>query len=194
MSEREDVWAEAMRAANRGDAEAYAFLLEEIAQVLRGVVRGRLRQLGLDAHESEDVVQEALIGIHLKRATWDEARPILPWVHAIARYKMLDAARRMGRTRRRHVATPVEDWAEILAAPQTAPEISVSEIERLLETLPERQQQVVRALTVDGGTVRETAAQFEMSEGAVRVALHRGLSRLREMARAAEDGASAPGE
>ncbi|MGF1660642.1 MAG: sigma-70 family RNA polymerase sigma factor [Rubrimonas sp.] len=194
MSDREQVWAEAMRAGNRGDDVAYAGLLEEIAQVLRGVVRRRLGQLGLGVDEAEDVVQEALIGIHLKRATWDEARPILPWVHAIARYKMLDAARRLGRTRRRHVATPVEDWAEILAAPPTGPEISAAEVARLIGELPARQQEVVRALTVEGGTVREVADRYDMSEGAVRVALHRGLSRLKQMAREAEAGLARPGE
>ena len=194
MTDREELWAEAMRAANRGDALAYSGLLEEIAQVLRGVVRRRLGQLGLNADEAEDVVQEALIGIHLKRATWDETRPILPWVHAIARYKMLDAARKLGRTRRRHVAAPVEDWAEILAAPPTAPEVSAFEVERLLGALPARQQEVVRAMTVEGGTVREVAARFGMSEVAVRVALHRGLSRLREMAREADEGLAGAGE
>jgi RNA polymerase sigma-70 factor (ECF subfamily) len=58
MDMHEHIWAEAMRAGRRGDAAAYERLLGEIAQALRRLIRGRLARLGLDAHETEDLVQE----------------------------------------------------------------------------------------------------------------------------------------
>jgi RNA polymerase sigma-70 factor (ECF subfamily) len=37
---------------------------------------------------------------------------------------------------------------------------------------------VVRSIAVDSASIKQTAAKFAMSEGAVRVALHRGLASL----------------
>src|ERR1700749_83710 len=97
MDTREQIWAEAMRAARRGDAAVYECLLGEIAEVLRRLIRGRLARLGWAAHETEDLVQEILIGLHTKRHTWDTDRPFLPWLYAIARYKIADGARHLRR-------------------------------------------------------------------------------------------------
>lgn len=176
--EREEAWAAAMRAANRGDAAAYARLLAEMAEVLRATARRRLASLGFGPEEAEDAVQEALIAIHLKRGTWEEDRPILPWVHAIGRYKLLDAARRRGRDRRATADLPIEDWSEVLAAPEQAPAGTRLDAERALATLPERQRGLVRAMTLEGESAAEAGARFGQSEGAARVALHRGLARM----------------
>lgn len=185
--EREARWAAAMRAARGGDDAAYAQLLGEMAGVLRAVVARRLAGLGLGPHEAEDVVQEALIAIHAKRATWDEGRPILPWVHAIARYKMLDAARRRGRARRLTVDAPAEDFAEIVAAPVGSPPGAEGDAQRLLAALPDGQRRAVEAVALDGLSAAEAGIRLGMTAGAVRVAAHRGLKRL---ARLVSDGGS----
>lgn len=106
-----------MRAALDGDGAAYERLLGAIAAMLRGVARARLVRLGLGPDEAEDVVQEILMALHRRRETWDPSRPFLPWLHGIAEYKLLDAARRLGRARRRAADAPVEDMADRLAAP-----------------------------------------------------------------------------
>ena len=184
MQDREERWAAWMRAANRGDEAAYRRFLGEAAGVLRAVVAKRMTRLGIEAHEAEDVVQEALIGIHQKRATWDEDRPILPWLHAVARYKMLDAARRRGRRWRGRVDAPAEDFAEFVPAPETGPPLGTrGDAERMLGALPEGQRRVVEAIAVEGLSHRDAGDRLGMSEGAVRVALHRGLKRLAEMGR-----------
>jgi RNA polymerase sigma factor (sigma-70 family) len=100
MDPREQLWAEAMRAERQGDAAAYQRLLKEIADLLRRLIRSRLAQLGLSTHEAEDLVQEVLISLHTRRHTWDADRPFLPWLHAITRYKFIDAARRLKRETR----------------------------------------------------------------------------------------------
>jgi RNA polymerase sigma-70 factor (ECF subfamily) len=188
LEDREQRWAAWMRAANRGDAAAYSKLLAEMAGVLRAIAAKRLSGLGLDAHEAEDVVQEALIGIHQKRATWDETRPILPWVHAVARYKMLDSARRQGRLRRGRVSAPAEDFAEIVPAPEpAAPPGAADDAAKLLAALPPGQRRVVEAVAVEGLSHREAGARLGMQEGAVRVALHRGLKRLSALSAPPED-------
>ena len=47
-----------------------------------------------------------------------------------------------------------------------------------LDTLPARQRDVVKSIAVDSTSIKATAAKLSMSEGAVRVALHRGLASL----------------
>lgn len=185
--DREQAWADMMRAGLGGDAAAYERLLGEVAGALRVVARRRLARMGLDPSEAEDVVQEALIAMHTKRHTWDEARPILPWVHAIARHKLLDAARRSGRARRAVVDWPVEELADRAAAPE-ARRVLPAEAERMLGLLPERQGGVVRALAVEGRSVADVARALGVGEGAVRVAMHRGLARLARLAGGAPDG------
>ena len=173
MSERELEWAALMRAANAGDAVAYAELLATLAPFLRAVARRGLARAHLE-RDLEDVVQETLLAIHLKRHTWDETRPFGPWIRAIAHHKLVDATRRRGF----RVEVPVEDLADTLAAPAPDPDRFVGDAERYLGTLPSRQRDVVRAVTLEGATAREAGCKLNMSEGAVRVALHRGLAAL----------------
>jgi DNA-directed RNA polymerase specialized sigma24 family protein len=65
--ESEERWAKLLRAAKGGDQKAYRAFLADIAPVLRGLVRARGR--GLGAADCEDIVQEVLLAIHLKRQT-----------------------------------------------------------------------------------------------------------------------------
>ncbi len=178
MDAREQDWAEAMRAERRGDAAAYRQLLAEIADRLRRLIRARLARLGLNASDTEDLVQEVLIGLHTKRHTWDEGRPFLPWLHAIVRYKLTDAARH-GRREARYLSdVPLDDWSELFAAPAEDIDRALVDVDRHVAGLPAGQQEVVRALAIDGASVRETAAKLGTSEGAIRVTLHRALARL----------------
>ena len=85
-----------MRLARQGDDEAYRRLLGHVAVWLRVVVRRGLTSAGRGIADSEDVVQEALLAMHLKRDTWDETQPLEPWVRAIARHKLVDHLRRRG--------------------------------------------------------------------------------------------------
>jgi RNA polymerase sigma-70 factor, ECF subfamily len=166
-------WSSWMRAANAGDEAAYTRLLASLTPMLRGLARRNLIWTRLE-FDIEDVVQETLLAIHLKRHTWDETRPFSPWVRAIIRHKLVDTARRRGF----RIEVPVNDFTDVLAAPVPDPERSVGSVERYLDDLPARQKDVVRALTLDGATVRDTASRLRTSEGNVRVALHRGLAAL----------------
>ncbi len=171
MSERERELAGLMRAANAGDATAYRAFLDQLAKLVRAIVRGRLPNGSADV---EDIVQETLLAVHLKRQTWDETLPIGPWVSTIARNKLIDHFRRRGR----RIDVPIDDYIEVLPAETPAETLQPHEIEKLLATLSDGQRGVVRAITIEGLSVRETAQRFGKTEGAVRVTLHRGLAAL----------------
>jgi RNA polymerase sigma-70 factor, ECF subfamily len=174
VSERDVDWGGLMRAAIAGDAAAYNRLLTSLAPAIRSVARRGLGRAGLAVEEAEDVVQETLLAIHLKRHTWDPSLPLGPWVRAIARNKLIDAIRRRGRRDQ----VPIDDVVDTLAADAGEPTPLPGRLETHLQSLPDRQQSVVRAISLDGASIRETAVRLNMSEGAVRVALHRGLAAL----------------
>jgi RNA polymerase sigma-70 factor, ECF subfamily len=172
--DRDRIWVGWMRAANAGDEIAYRRLLEALAPLLRQVVRRGFTRSGFGNCDVEDVVQETLLAIHLKRQTWNEGEAITPWVTAIARHKLIDSLRRRGR----HIELPIDDLIDVLPAETTPEGLSSRDAERLLSVLRGRQRDVVRAISIEGLSAREAAARFGISEGAVRVALHRGLSAL----------------
>ena len=70
-----------------GDAAAYHRFLQRLGALLRGYFRRRLQQL---PDEVEDLVQETLLAVHNQRHTYRPDMPVTAWVHAIARYKLID--------------------------------------------------------------------------------------------------------
>jgi RNA polymerase sigma-70 factor (ECF subfamily) len=183
MGVTEERWAAAMRAERAGDAAAYEGLLGEVGRGLRPFIRSRVQVLGLPAAEAEDILQEVLIGLHVMRRRWDETRPFLPWVYAILRYKLTDAVRRRTRERRGRVDLSKTDWLAIVDDRAAADGAMTAEaLGQALAALPPGQRRVVEAVAVDGATVRETAAALEVSEGAIRMTMHRAFKRLAALA------------
>jgi RNA polymerase sigma-70 factor (ECF subfamily) len=161
-------------------------MLKEVASALRRSLASRLVRVGLGAHEAEDLVQEILIGLHGKRHTWDPARPFMPWLHAITRYKLIDFARRRRHETRRRVDLPLEDWLEIVESSAYEANCSTWEVDRRLAVLPVSQRKIVRAIAVEGASIRNVALGLATSEGVVRVMLHRAIRRLLDAAETIE--------
>jgi RNA polymerase sigma factor (sigma-70 family) len=170
-SEREKHWTELMEQSLQGDSCAYQRLLVLLTVAVRNVVRWRACAAGLDP---EDVVQEVLLALHLKRSTWLTGTPVAPWVAAIARNKIVDALRRRG-TR---IEVPLDDVVETLWTDAPENEGQAHDLERALGRLNERQRDIVRAVSIEGHTAHEVATRLRMTEGAVRVTLHRSLKAL----------------
>lgn len=174
MGANEEEWAVLMRAAMAGDEAAYRRFLEAVTPSIRAGARRNLARFGLGASEAEDVVQDTLLALHLKRQSWDQDRPIGPWISAIARNKFIDLMRRRGRS----IQVPIEDVAESLAAEESEATLDGYDVTRMLDNLNEKQRNVVRSLTIDGASVRQTAERLNMTEGAIRVTLHRAVKAL----------------
>jgi RNA polymerase sigma-70 factor (ECF subfamily) len=182
VSDLEQTLAGQMRMALAGDEAAYRRLLGELATLLRGWTRRELSRQGYAVGEAEDIVQETLIAVHLKRGSWDKDRPFLPWLRAVSRHKLIDSLRRRGR----RVMVPIDDLADLLPAPVQEESLSADTLDKHLAQLPKGQEKVVRSISVDGFSIAETAQRLMMKEGAVRVALHRGLAALAKAARSGE--------
>ena len=159
-----------------GDAAAYRLLLGDMGGYLRAYF---VRRLGARSSEIEDLVQETLLAIHAKRATYDRTQPFTPWTYAMAHYKLVD---HMRRSRWRG---PMPDGAiEDLFDDRNPEEGTVKrDLDRLLSRLPSRQGELLRAVKVEGFSMEEAGAKLGMSAAAVRVTIHRGLKALTQKVR-----------
>ncbi len=167
-------WTQLMQQAIAGDNAAYHRLLKAITPVLRATAQRGLSRAGQPTDSSEDIVQETLLAVHLKRHTWDPSAPFGPWLFAIARNKLIDTLRRKGH----RVFVDIDEFADILPGEPEKETASPREVDQHLAGLPPKQRDVVRSIAVDSASIKETAVRLAMSEGAVRVALHRGLASL----------------
>jgi RNA polymerase sigma-70 factor, ECF subfamily len=164
-----------MVAGLAGDAAAHRSLLDGLSRRLRAYYKGRLARIGRSATDAEDLVQEALLAVHIQRHTYDPAQPLTPWVHGIARYKLIDHLRR---TRAPLADVSIDDAAEVMARDDHVETESAYDLHRLLSRLPHKMRRAIECVKLDGLSVAEAASQCGMSESAVKVNVHRGLRAL----------------
>lgn len=173
MTVREDRLKDLLVRGLAGDGAAYHRFLGELSGHLRAFLRRRLARMPDDV---EDLVQETLLAVHNQRHTFDAAQPLTAWVHAIARYKLVDFLRR--RSRRDLLTEPLDDELEVLSSADADAAEARRDLARLLEALPERQRMSIVYVKVQGLSVIEAARLTGMSASAVKVAVHRGLKAL----------------
>lgn len=163
-----------MLAANGGDQKAYAEALTGMSRLLRPYLAKRLNQ----PSEVEDVLQEILISIHRSRHTYDGARPLKPWLYAIAKFRLSDHLRSHYSDHLRHAAEL--DVAENISAQDvTEPGLSYESIKEEIKKLPGKQPMILHLLHHEGFTSKEVAARMAMTESAVKVAAHRAYKVLK---------------
>ena len=172
----EPTFANLMRLSQKGDRQAYTVLLTEAQRWLERYLRHRCPPTQLD-----DLVQEVLMALHRKRATYDPARPFLPWLAAIARYRWVDYLRKIYRS--------AEDELGDHDVAQDSEEEAVMarmSLERMFVHLPDKQSEVIELCKIEGLSIAEAAERTGQSESAVKVNIHRGLKKLSALVEEAE--------
>ena len=167
-----------MLASLEGDSASHRALLDGLSRRLRAYYKGKLARFGRGAVEAEDLVQEAVLAIHLKRHTYDPAEPLTAWVHAIARYKLIDFLRR---TRKSISDVPIEEADTIMAHDDNVDAESTHDVRRLMEQLPKNMRCSIEAVKLDGLSIAEAAKRCGISEPGVKMSIHRGLKTLAAM-------------
>jgi RNA polymerase sigma-70 factor (ECF subfamily) len=155
-----------------GEQPAYRAFLAELSGHLRAFVRKRLVRMPDDV---EDIVQESLLAVHNQRHTYDAGQPLTAWVHAIARYKLVDHLRRNGNAT---LSDSLDEAAELLHATDSQAAEARRDIGKLLKRLPDRQRLPIVHVKLEGLSVAETARLTGMSPSAVKIGVHRGLKAL----------------
>ena len=168
-----------MAAAQRGDGVAYRQVLRDAVPVIAAVARRRR----VSPDQIEDVVQEVLITLHRARATYDPARPFLPWLRAIADRRAIDLLRRSGRQAGREVHDPIA-YENFVADSQDAEtgldaDDRAQALRRNVADLPAGQRQAAERLGLAGESLDEASAATGRSKTALKVNLHRALKSLR---------------
>jgi RNA polymerase sigma-70 factor (ECF subfamily) len=158
-----------MLAGLAGDAAAYRKLLSALTGHLRAYFARRVGQA-----TAEDLVQESLIAMHSRRATYDPAQPFTAWVYGIARYKLIDEYRR----EKRRAVVPLDEAPDLFAHDETEEALARRDVNKLLARLPEAKRKLVQDVKLDGQSVADTAAASGLSESAVKVTVHRALKSL----------------
>lgn len=167
MNPDEQTLARLMAAAQRGDRAAYRALLLLVGPLLGRFFRRRVADSALD-----DLVQDTLMAFHTKRDSWDPARPFLPWLCAIARYRWIDHLRRHYAAAEQALddSPGIEDGEAAIIARLGC--------DQLLAHLPEPQAAAIRVTRIEGLSTTEAAARLGQSESLIKVNVHRGLKKL----------------
>ena len=177
-----------MARAQQGDSNAYVTLLRAITPRIRQLVRARRRFLG--ESDVEDVVQEVLLSIHAVRATYDPARPLMPWLSAIVRYRLADAGRRHVRQGAHEIG--VDNLDVTFQAPvANSREETFGDPDALaqaIQALPPGQRQAVELLKLRELSLKEASALTGLSIGALKLATHRAMASLRRTLRGIDEG------
>ena len=171
MTDRETHLKALMLRGLAGDAGAWRVLLTDMGGHLRPFF---IRRLYDGAADAEDLVQETLIAIHAKRATWDTSQPFTAWAFSIARHKLIDHLRRQGR----RPTAPLDDAGDLFADHTVEDGAARHDLTRVLALLPVRQRRLIEDIRIQGLSVAEAAERYGYSVAAAKVSVHRSLKTL----------------
>jgi RNA polymerase sigma-70 factor (ECF subfamily) len=170
-----------MAEALAGNQASYHALLSRIASMVRGYLTNTISPAQRTPEKVEDLVQDVLVAIHRKKHLYRTDMPILPWLFAIARYRLIDQVRADARR------PSLVEWddAPDPADPNATPvgHESVFELEELLDCLSQKQKKILVMAKAEGRPLAEIAAHFKMTLSAVKVTIHRSLQKVRERQR-----------
>jgi RNA polymerase sigma-70 factor (ECF subfamily) len=168
-----------MRSAQDGDRAAYAVLLREVLPILKRMVHGRFGFL--PAADREDLVQDILLSLHAARATYDPARPFLPWLMAIAHNRTVDQVRRNARRQANELlvdeypADVADEDAGRFADGPGDPQA----LRRAIKDLPKGQRSAIELVKLRELSLKEASRETGLSETALKVSVHRAIKALR---------------
>jgi RNA polymerase sigma-70 factor (ECF subfamily) len=161
-----------MLASLAGDAHSYGVLLSEVARHLRSYFLHRLA----DAYkgDADDLVQETLMALHTRRATYETGRPFTAWLHAIARYKLIDHFRR----NRIRATVPLDDAEYLFAQDPSDAATDRMDVDKLLQSIPEKSRDLIYRTRIEGQSIAEVAQSTGLSESSIKVGIHRGIKAI----------------
>lgn len=185
-----DTWSSLMARAQDGDRDSYRQLLRMIVPYVRSIAIRSLR----DRDAAEDAVQDVLLTLHAMRQSYDPGRPFKPWLAGITRHRIADRMRGQGRIRAREISLAPEDVTLVSdSANSGMGDVSEQQdieydaarrgeaLHAALAELPRGQRQAIVLLKLNEMSLREASAATGVTAGALKVATHRGIAKLRDL-------------
>ena len=169
--------------AVHGEPAALERVLRRIHPVVFRYCRSRMTAGHRSLASADDVAQEVCMAVLTALPTFrHEGKPFLAFVYGICAHKVADAHRSAARSRSTPVAEVPDSASREFGPEQSALASSSAQVmDGLLQSLPETQQEILRLRVVVGLSAEETAEALAMTAGAVRVAQHRALAKLRHL-------------
>ena len=144
------------------------------------MVRGHLAALTIDRSLTIDLTQEVYLQAHRSRHTYDDSRPVRPWLAGIARHVWLMARRSYARRQSPEVAG-LDEAVDLSIDPnleQLGDRITLS---RALARLPADHREALVLHHLYGLSFRDVSRVLGITEGASRIRASRGMSALRRL-------------
>ena len=187
MTTQEDRLDAVVADAVAGDRDALREVLETIRPIVVRYCRARVGAFERSGLSADDVAQEVCLAAVMALPRYrDRGRPFLAFVYGIAAHKVADAYRAVGRDLSYAMETVPERRSAEPGPEQAAIDAdSVTRMSELLEILPDKQREILILRVVVGLSAEETAEAVGSTAGAVRVAQHRALARLKSTIAAA---------
>ncbi|MGF7123055.1 RNA polymerase sigma factor ShbA [Rhodococcus sp. BE178] len=166
-------------AAALGDRAAMSAVLVRIRPMVLSFCRSRMQ--GMRYPSAEDITQEVCIAVLRALPRYENRGRFIAFVYGVASHKVVDAVRAVGRDR----SVPVETVPDVPTRDDGPEEHALrseqlQRTEQMLDVLSAQQRTILHLRIIDGRTATDTADALGMTPGAVRVAQHRALTRLRE--------------
>jgi RNA polymerase sigma-70 factor, ECF subfamily len=171
-----------------GDRDALRTVLETVRPIVLRYCRARVGATERSGYSADDVAQEVCLAVITALPRYkDQGRPFLAFVYGIAAHKVADAHRAAGRNRA-DATDLLPDRPSSDAGPEqlAIDADSMARMNRLLAVLPDKQREIVILRVVVGMSAEETAEAVGSTPGAVRVAQHRALAKLKSELAATE--------
>lgn len=179
--------ADLVARAQAGDSTAMHDLLAALRPAITRYCHFRLSSYAGGRDAADDAVQETCLAVASVIGSFsDQGIPFRAWVYAIAANKVTDSQRRFGRS-----DVLVDELPEQVEPSLTPEEAAIAAAEyhaalALVDRLPSRMRDVV-LLRAGGATAKRVGEVLEMSPGAVNVAHHRAVARLRDLVEESEE-------
>lgn len=173
---------DAVRAAGQGDRDALTSVLESVQEPILRYCRGRIGVGERHLFSADDIAQEALMAVMTALPRYrDQGKPFMAFVYGIASHKVADAMRVAARVK----SDPVEEIPEVSHVTGGPEQFAIDadgsrRMRALLGILPEKQREVLVLRLIVGMSAEETAQAIGSTAGAVRVAQHRALAKLKD--------------
>ena len=163
-----------MQKTQEGDSSAYRLVLIEVSGLVERFLRKRVSQ----EETRDDICQEILISVNSSLHTYDPRLPFLPWLYAIANFRLIDHWRKSGRAPEYVLLEDAMD--ELLTMPTSESPLEEAGLTEHIRELPEKQRRAIQLVKQEGLTIAEASKQLNMSESAVKVSIHRAIHSLRK--------------
>lgn len=169
-------WRELAREAQQGNAKSYAILLREIVPYIKSILTGSLANYDW----VDDITQDVLISVHKSLGTYSPELPFRPWLRAIIQFRKTDFLRKHYKAKATmdNATQNVEIFGESVT--NTAHAGELKDIEAALDTLPDKQRAIIERVKIQGHSIKDVAEEMGMTDSAVKVSVHRAITKLKD--------------